>query len=162
VTEPTQEPQPAASAEQPQPAAQPASPPQPAQFGGSTPSEQAQAALAATDQGGYVSAKPLLVTGTAGRLVAELAHLLHLSGYVNKVAAGLVPAVLDDELMRIVREFQADHGIDPAAPQGDAPPLVRKDHAGLVEAATWALLYELAGDVQSHALKLEAKDVIAA
>jgi len=124
---------------QPAPAAAP-------QFGGATTQDEAAAAAAAgKDDPGYVSALPLLTTGAHGTVVELLAKMLEAAGYPNKQAAGLSAPVLDDELMRILRAFQDQAGIDLSKPQGDSPPLIRKDHEGLVDATTWAALAHAAG-----------------
>lgn len=84
--------------------------------------------------------------GAAGPDVAELAHLLAEAGYSNSIVEGKAdfPPTLDDALMAIVLDFQRANGIDPWAPSGDGPganpPLLRRDHSGVVEARTWELL----------------------
>lgn len=121
------------------PAAQPSAPLVP-QFGGASVTAQ-PSDLAPSSDPGYVSALPLLTTGAYGFLVEELARLLAANGYPNKVAAGVAPPMLDDELMRMVRAFQEEQAIEPHAMQGEAAPLVRRDHEGIVEAATWRALH---------------------
>lgn len=99
----------------------------------------------ADDQGGYVSSKPLLMIGAAGPDVAELGHLLAEHGFDNAISRGTAdaPPVLDDALMAIVVAFQQDQGIDPWARESDDspnPPLLRRDHSGVVDARTWEAL----------------------
>lgn len=97
---------------------------------------------------GFVSSKPLLMIGAAGPDVAELAHLLAEHGYSNAIVEGKgdFPPVLDDALMAQVIDFQQANGIDPWGQEpGDGvnpvnPPLVRRDHSGVVEARTWEAL----------------------
>lgn len=97
---------------------------------------------------GFVSSKPLLMIGAAGPDVAELAHLLAEHGYSNAIAdgAGGFPATLDDALMAQVVDFQQANGIDPWGQEpGDGinpvnPPILRRDHSGVVEARTWEAL----------------------
>jgi hypothetical protein len=94
---------------------------------------------------GYVSSKPLLMIGAAGPDVAELGHLLAEHGYENAISRGTAdaPPALDDALMAIVVAFQQDQGIDPWARDGDDatnPPLLRRDHSGVVDARTWEAL----------------------
>jgi hypothetical protein len=98
--------------------------------------------------GGYASAKPLLMQGAAGPDVAELGHLLADHGYPNAISKGTAdaPPVLDDELMATVIAFQRDNGIDPWSREGaDAtnPPLLRQNvHQGIVDARTWEALLD--------------------
>jgi peptidoglycan hydrolase-like protein with peptidoglycan-binding domain len=140
--------------------AAPASP----QLGGATPDARMAEARAADEGPGYVVSKPILSTGDYGHDVAYLAHLLAANGHDNAVAAGLRQPVLDDELMRMVREFQDASGIDPAGPQHGfdasgpaAAPLIRRDAEGIVDAATWAALLEGSGaDVEAE-LKVELR-----
>jgi hypothetical protein len=107
--------------------------------------------------GGYVSSKPLLMIGAAGPDVAELGHLLAEHGFENAVSRGTAdaPPVLDDALMAVVVAFQQDNGLDPWARESDdatAPPLLRRDHSGVVDARTWeALLGEPARVVREGA-----------
>jgi hypothetical protein len=110
------------------------------QFGGAAFREEHGVADVAGD--GYVSARPLLMVGAFGPVVSELAHALADAGYANKVAAGRSQPLLDDELMRVVQQFQDDNEIAPHRPQGEAAPLVpgRDRHSGVVEAATWDAL----------------------
>lgn len=92
-------------------------------------------------QRGYASARPQLGVGSGGPDVAELAQLLAAAGYPNPIAEGLAPAVLDDRMMRLVRDFQEAHDIDPGtASDGAALPQIPRDHAGIVDAATWDAL----------------------
>jgi hypothetical protein len=110
-----------------------------AQFGGvASPVTDAQPAI--SDEGGYVSSKPMLTTGEYGPIVAELAELLHDAGFPNQVHAGQAAPILDDTLMLLVRAFQAQEGIDPSAPQDGAAPLIPRSHGGIVDAKTWEAL----------------------
>lgn len=115
-----------------------AEPSRPPQFGG----QQFTPTTPQSEGDGYVSSRPLLMVGAAGAIVAELAHALEAAGYPNKIAAGEAQPVLDDELMRLVQQFQDDQGIAPHRPQGEAAPLVpgRDRHSGVVDALTWQAL----------------------
>ncbi len=126
-----------------------AKPVQAPQFGGATPDESLAAAVKLQGEPGYVSSKPMLSTGSWGAEVAELADLLAKAGYPNHVAAGLAAPMLSDELMRSVRAFQDANQVDPTSAQDGAAPLIRKDHEGIVDAATWAALYKSAGQDQA-------------
>lgn len=87
------------------------------------------------------NAMPILTPGDAGANVMRLALALEDAGYPNTVAQGTAPAVLTDQLMDLVREFQAEHGHDPRKPQhgGEVSPF-RAMASGVVDAETWALL----------------------
>jgi hypothetical protein len=93
---------------------------------------------------GFVNAYPLLMVGDGGAVVAELAHLLALAGYDNAIARGESEPVLDDDLMRLVIEFQQANGIDPwkatSKERGANPPILSSNQSGVVDAYTWAAL----------------------
>jgi peptidoglycan hydrolase-like protein with peptidoglycan-binding domain len=110
-----------------------------------TPADSVATPGTPVDEGGYSSAMPLLMIGAAGEFVELLALALADNGYGNDIAdgRGSFPPVLDDALMRQVVDFQHEHGIDPwsqTSPDATNPPVVRRDHSGVVDAATWEAL----------------------
>lgn len=124
-------------------------------FGGQTPPEGIDAAAAqqqpteqqpaaASDETGFVSARPILMVGAAGDDVAELGFLLAGHGFPNAVSTGQAdaPPILDDALMRAVVAFQAANGINPTAPEGDgsAGYNAAQTEIGVVDARTWEAL----------------------
>ncbi len=90
---------------------------------------------------GYVSSRPILLPGDGGEQVMELAIALERHGYSNAVARGEAPAILTDALMDQVRQFQAEHKLDPTKPErgGETSPH-RTRLEGVVDPRTWAKL----------------------
>jgi hypothetical protein len=149
VRTPTAEPMPAPLESERRPAAAATAAPTgtdnvlPPQFGGDV--DDVARRAPGSGEGGYVSARPQLTVGDAGPAVTELALLLASHGYPNPITDGqrVAPHALDDALMRQVQEFQAEHGVNPAAPFGEGAtngPLIGARHGGLVDAHTWEAL----------------------